>query len=227
VETALHREGFTAERQDRTSELAEIFPGLGEELAEWTITASGDQRTNLQLGYFDRSYEPVTMDVGPVLHLEDAAGGKICALANRAYERDYVDAAALLGRWTPAELIGFARRLDPGLERRDLADAALRLDRMRDDAFTALGLSRQDVATVRERFAEWPRDARLVSRLEVGCPDIGDSAATRHGREEPGHAHGKVSDRQIGSRGETARRPGRQRPAARERGRDDGPEISR
>ena len=33
--------------------------------------------------------------------------------ASRAYERDYLDAAAALGRYSPAELIGFARQLDP------------------------------------------------------------------------------------------------------------------
>jgi hypothetical protein len=56
------------------------------------------------------------MDFGPVLDLEDVAGSKVCALAGRAYSRDYADTAALLGRWTPAELIGLARRLHPGLE---------------------------------------------------------------------------------------------------------------
>jgi len=33
VEAALRREGFAADRQDRTGELAELFPGLGDELA--------------------------------------------------------------------------------------------------------------------------------------------------------------------------------------------------
>jgi Nucleotidyl transferase AbiEii toxin, Type IV TA system len=97
------------------------------------------------------------MDVGPVLDLEDVAGGKVCALAGRAYSRDYVDTAALLGRWTPAELIGFARRLDPGLDSRDLADVASRLDQMPDTAFALFGLSPQAVAGLRERFADWPR----------------------------------------------------------------------
>jgi len=76
VEMALRREGFGVQQKERTSELAEIFPGLGQELADWTVTASGDQRSDLQLAYFDRSREPVTMDVGPVLHLEDAAGAR-------------------------------------------------------------------------------------------------------------------------------------------------------
>ena len=162
VEAALRREGFTAARQDRNAELADLFPGLGDELAEWHVTAPGGQRTELQLAYFDRSHDPVLMDLGPVLDLEDVAGGKVCALAGRAYSRDYVDTAALLARWTPAELIGFARRLDPGLDSRDLAAAASRLDQMPDTAFVPFGLSPQDIATMRERFTSWPRDAADV-----------------------------------------------------------------
>ncbi|MGH8919893.1 MAG: hypothetical protein ACRD0H_16445, partial [Actinomycetes bacterium] len=95
---------------------------------------------------------------------EDVAGSKVCALAGRAYSRDYVDTAALLARWTPAELIGFARRLDPGLDSRDFADVASRLDRMPDRAFVPAGLSPQDIATMRDRFTGWPRDAADVGR---------------------------------------------------------------
>jgi hypothetical protein len=79
--------------------------------------------------------------------------------ASRAYERDYIDTAAALQRYAPDELIGFARRLDPGLTGRDFADPGQRLDRMPDEAFMSFGVSRQDVATLRERFATWPRAA--------------------------------------------------------------------
>jgi hypothetical protein len=162
VEAALRGAGFEAERQDMTVGLAGIFPGMGEELAEWIITAPDGEQMALQLAYFDRARDPVLMDVGPVLDLEDVVGGKVCALASRAYERDYLDTAAALERYTPAELIGMAQRLDPGLEGRDFAEAAQRLDQMPDSAFTAFGLSQRDVTRLRERFAAWPRDAQVA-----------------------------------------------------------------
>ena len=81
--------------------------------------------------------------------------------AGRAYSRDYVDTAALLGRWTPAELIGFARRLDPGLDSRDLADVALRLDQMPDTAFAPFGLSPENP----DQY--WPR---TINRVPVWYP---------------------------------------------------------
>lgn len=143
-----------------TAGLTGIFPGMGEGLAEWIITAPGGEQMALQLAYFDRAREPVVTDVGPVLDLEDVVGGKVCALTSRAYERDYLDTAAALERYSPAELIALAQRLDPGREGRDFAEAAQRLDQMPDRVFTAFGLTEQDVARLRERFAapgRWSR----------------------------------------------------------------------
>mgnify|MGYP003701549857 CR=1 FL=1 len=157
MEAALQEAGFETERQDKTAGLADIFDGMGEGLAEWIITAPGGEQMMLQMAYFDRSRGPVTMDVGPVLDLEDVVGGKVCALASRAYERDYLDTAAALGRYSTDQVIGFAQRLDPGLDDRDFADAGRRLDRMDDEAFARYGLGAHDVTRLRERFKAWPR----------------------------------------------------------------------
>jgi hypothetical protein len=157
VEAALRTAGFEAEREDKTASLAEVFEGIGEGLAEWTVTAPGGEQMMLQMAYFDRSSRPVIMDFGPVLDLEDVIGGKVCALASRAVPRDYVDTAAALQRYTPAELIGLARRLDPGLTDRDFADAGRRLDEVGDGWFASLGLGPGEIAAVRERFEAWPR----------------------------------------------------------------------
>jgi hypothetical protein len=157
VEDALVAAGFQADRRDQSGGLADIFEGMGEGLAEWIITAPGGQQTMLQMAYFDRTRGPVTMDVGPVLDLEDLAGSKVCALASRVEPRDYVDTAAALRRYTPDQLITFARRLDPGLTRRDFADAGRQLDRMPDGVFARYGLGPPDVARLREQFEKWPR----------------------------------------------------------------------
>jgi Nucleotidyl transferase AbiEii toxin, Type IV TA system len=157
VEGALRAAGFEAERRDQAAGLEDVFYGMGEGLAEWVITAPGGEQTMLQMAYFDRTRGPVTMDVGPVLDLEDLAGSKVCALASRVEPRDYVDTAAALQRYSVDQLISFARRLDPGLEARDFADAGTQLDRMPDGLFTRYGLSPEDVARLRHQFAAWPR----------------------------------------------------------------------
>jgi hypothetical protein len=157
VEAALQAAGLEAERQDQTAGLGDIFPGMADGLAEWLITRPGGRQMTLQMAYFDRDHRPVTMDVGPVLDLVDVVGSKVCALASRAEVRDFVDTAAALERFTVDQLIRFARRLDPGLTRRDFADAGQRLDRLSDRVFTRYGLSPEDVTTLRDRLAAWPR----------------------------------------------------------------------
>jgi hypothetical protein len=157
VEAALREAGFGTDRRDKTGDLADIFYGMGEGLAEWIVTAPNGEQMLLQMAYFDRARRPVIMDIGPVLDLEDVVGGKVCALASRVEPRDYVDTAAALGRYSLEQMIGFARRLDPGLTDRDFADAAQRLDRWGDGVFAPFGLSSLNVAVLRERFADWPR----------------------------------------------------------------------
>src|ERR1035441_6896000 len=91
VEASLRAAGFETERQDEAASLADVFEGMGDGLAEWIITAPGGRQMMLQMSYFDRGHQPVIMDIGPVLDLDDVVGGKVCALASRAVERDYVD----------------------------------------------------------------------------------------------------------------------------------------
>jgi hypothetical protein len=157
VESALRRAGFAMARQDETAGLADIFEGMGENLAEWIVTAPDGRQTMLQLSYFDREHEPVRMDLGPVLDLEDLIGQKVCALASRIEVRDYIDTARALREHTAEELIRLARRRDPGLEQRDFAEAGRELDRLTDAQFAQYGLSPDDIAAVRAAFAGWPR----------------------------------------------------------------------
>jgi alkylhydroperoxidase family enzyme len=158
VAAALRAAGYTAERQDEAVGLAEVFEGMGEELAEWIITAPDGREMMLQMAYFDRGHQPVIMEFGPVLDLDDVLGGKVAALASRAAERDYLDVAAALARgYSVAQLTGLAVALDPGLTAEDFADAGQRLDRLGDDRFARYGLDPEDVSRLREQFAAWPR----------------------------------------------------------------------
>jgi hypothetical protein len=186
VEAALRGAGFEAVRQGQAGGLSDMFPDIGEGLAEWIVTAAAGEQMLLQLAYFDRGRRPVVMDIGPVLDLEDAVGGKVCALASRVEPRDYADVAAALGRYSPAELTGFARRLDPGLTGEDFAYAGLVLDQMDDRVFAGIGLSQHQVTTLRERFIAWPRDERTASQE----PRPGNPAQHR-----PGHQQSRATGR--------------------------------
>jgi hypothetical protein len=183
VEAALRGADFEVERLDQDGGLSDMFPDIGEGLAEWVVTAPGGEEMLLQLAYFERDRDPVVMDLGPVLHLEDAVGGKVSALASRAEPRDYADVAAALDRYSMDWLIGLARRLDPGLTGEDLAYAGSHLDRMDDRVFAEIGLSHGEIIGLRDRFTAWPRQARAASQE----PEPGTGAAVWHvpGNEEP------------------------------------------
>lgn len=184
VEAALAAAGLRAERQDEAADLADLFPGLGQGLAEWTVITPGGQQTVLQMAYFDRSRAPVEMEVGPVLALEDVAGGKICALASRVEIRDYADTARMLDLYSPAQLTGFAHRLDPGLTADDFADAAKQLDRMPDEDFSRYGLSKQDVTALRTKFEVWPRTPQSASR-ELAASELPDPGPAQAHQSTP------------------------------------------
>lgn len=118
-----------------------------------------DHAIQLDLGRDWRSREAVTLDVGPVLHLDDAVGAKTTALLGRALPRDFIDVAAALNRYSRRELLELAFNRDRGLRPADAALAVQWLDRLDDDLFAAYELSPGDIAALRARFSDWPRDA--------------------------------------------------------------------
>ncbi len=187
VEAALAAAGLQAERQDDTAGLADLFPGMGQGLAEWIVTTPNGEQTMLQMAYFERSRAPVVMDVGPVLALEDVAGGKVCALASRSKSATTPTPGGCSTAMNPAQLIGFARRLDPGLTAEDFADAGRQLDRMGDEEFSRYGLGQQDVAALRAKFAAWPRTPQAVSG-EVSASEL------RHPGAAPQHRSGPAQE---------------------------------
>jgi predicted nucleotidyltransferase component of viral defense system len=146
------------------------------------------EQTVLQMAYFDRSRAPVVMEIGPVLALEDVAGGKVCALASRVEPRDYADTARMLDRYSPAQLISFARRLDPGLTAQDFADAGTQLDRIADEESFRYRLSQQDVDALRAKFVAWPRTPQAVTREVPGGirpPDAAPEQRSVPQRDDP------------------------------------------
>jgi hypothetical protein len=93
----------------------------------------------LSLSCLPRARQPVIMDVGPVMHLDDLIAWKVVAIINRREVRDYVDTAALLERHGAADLIRMARRVDRGLDDEDIRMVGRILDRMPDWALAEYG----------------------------------------------------------------------------------------
>lgn len=79
-----------------------------------------------------RQLPPVTLDIGLVLHVDDAVGSKVTAMVGRGLPRDFIDFTA----------------------------AAAALDSIPAEAFAPYGLDESAVNALRTRFADWSRDER-------------------------------------------------------------------
>ena len=119
--------------------------------------ARGDETMHVDLARDWRQWPPVQLDIGPVLHIEDAVGSKTAALVARRAPRDFIDVAAALSRYSRADLMRLAFTRDPGLRVLDFTEAARRLDQLTIVDFAEYGLTPAALDDLRSRFAGWPR----------------------------------------------------------------------
>lgn len=163
IEAALAAKGYTVAQVDQFGGLAEAWPEMDNEetgLAEWEVTTpDGETTVQLQAGFFDLFGDPVTIDGIPVVGLDDIAGHKTAAMANRQAARDYVDVAALAGKgYTRERLIELAVERDPGLSAGYFAEAMRHLDQLPDSRLDlVLRDAGRSAGWVRAHFADWPR----------------------------------------------------------------------
>lgn len=159
VTAALTAAGLRVEQVGHDSDLDELIAGMAYQMAELKVFRDPGDHDGLRvsLGFLDRSYPPVVLDIGPVMAVDDLIAWKVAALAGRAEVRDFIDVAVFLADRTPGQLLTAARRVDPALEPEDVAAAAHRLDRTPDRAFLPYGVDAAGVAAIRTRFATWPR----------------------------------------------------------------------
>jgi len=102
----------------------------GETFARLIVTDPLDgQEEKVELSADWRAHEPVQLDVGPVLHPDDAVANKVCALFGRALPRDFldVDATLMSGKYTRA-VARTRRRGRPWVRPADLRRRARRAD---------------------------------------------------------------------------------------------------
>ncbi|GAA1022022.1 hypothetical protein Aple_084050 [Acrocarpospora pleiomorpha] len=116
-----------------------------------------DRASKVELAADLRSHPPVTMDIGPVIHLDDVAGGKVEALFTRAEVRDFIDINAFLssGRFTRERLLQLAASRDLGFDRTVFAQMLSALDLYPDSEFLAYGLTETEIHLLRSQFNSW------------------------------------------------------------------------
>lgn len=128
-----------------------------------TVADSSGQQSKVELVADVRLRDPVRMGIGPVLHPDDVAAGKVEALFSRAECRDYIDIDALLrsGQYTHEKLLSLAEQRDAGFDREVFAHMLTGVDRFPDAEFARYGVSADHAQAVRTTMHEW--HARLAS----------------------------------------------------------------
>jgi hypothetical protein len=124
-----------------------------------TDPAAGNSAV-MELAVDWRANEPVRLDIGPVLHPDDAVASKMSALFGRAMARDFIDIDAVIasGRYGRPDLLRLSEERDSGFSIVTFADALGAMRRLDDAEFAAYGLSPTEIAAMRQRFAEWRED---------------------------------------------------------------------
>lgn len=143
---ALRSNGYTVELARRTEQFARLH-----------VRTQADQQVDVDMGMDWREAEPVTLDVGPVLSIQDAIGNKVSALYSRAEARDFfdVDAIRTSGHYTDAQLIEAATERDPGFEASMFATQLKRVNRLTVDDLKEYGVDDTELDAIKERLNAW------------------------------------------------------------------------
>jgi hypothetical protein len=122
-------------------------------------TAKGEQ-VDIDMGMDWREAEPVTMEIGPVLSIQDAIGNKVAALYSRAEARDFfdVDAIRASSHYSDNELIAAAIERDPGFEIPRFASQLRRVDRLTHDDLREYGVTNAELSNIKTRITNWAND---------------------------------------------------------------------
>lgn len=114
-------------------------------------------RGRVELGVDWRAYPPAQLEIGPVLHADDAVANKVCALFGRGAVRDYIDVDGIMrsGRYAMPRLLQLAAEHDPGFRPDMFADALLAVRRLPHSAFAAYDMSLDEAEALVGRIVSY------------------------------------------------------------------------
>jgi Nucleotidyl transferase AbiEii toxin, Type IV TA system len=119
--------------------------------------------TAVDLARDTRTRPAVQLEVGPVLHLDDAIGAKVGAVYGRAAAKDFLDVREALrsGRFSRGRLLelGDAREVVP-MDREIFAAQLDSVQRIDDREFARYGARPEQIAELRSEMAAWSAEIR-------------------------------------------------------------------
>lgn len=146
VETAWRDAGLDVVARSRASRYAQFL-----------VSPGGGAWTEVDLAVDWRAKDPVRLEVGPVLDLEDAIANKVSALYGRSAARDFLDVDAIRssGRYTDEQLLLISEDRDPGFDRQLFARQLRQVGRIESGEVAVYGVAAQQWDRVQDRTLEW------------------------------------------------------------------------
>lgn len=139
-------------------------PRQSESFTRMVVSSRLGLQTELDLGIDWREREPVTLEIGPVLAVEDAVSNKIAALYSRGETRDFLDVDSIResGRYTDRELLEMAAASDPGFDESMFAERLKMADRIEPFEVAGYGVNTAELAAVKSRCKDWAQNIKRV-----------------------------------------------------------------
>lgn len=127
------------------------------QFARLSVRGAHQFHVDIDLGVDCGEREPVHLEIGPVLSLEDAVGNKVSALYSRGEPRAYLDVDAIrsFGAFTDDELITTAAKRDAGFELGMFAQQLAAARRLQPAQVARYGIPAEELATIKGRFQQW------------------------------------------------------------------------
>jgi Nucleotidyl transferase AbiEii toxin, Type IV TA system len=113
-----------------------------------------------------RLHPRVVLGIGPVLHPDDLAADKMLALWGRARPRDFLDVAALRGRYPAERLLELAAAKDSGFSVATFLDALRAIARLGPADWAEDGILQEAAARMRSEFDQWRSELEERRRRE-------------------------------------------------------------
>lgn len=134
----------------------------GPQFAHIALTDADDRTTEIDMGRDYRSQPPVEMDVGPVLDVNDAVGGKLRGIYDRTEAKDFLDVQdAMDSGWSRERLLAAGDALErDGFDRSFFADQLDAVNRLSNEDFATYGASPERIDAVRTTMTNWAAEVR-------------------------------------------------------------------
>lgn len=125
--------------------------------ARFAVADEQGDMARVELGCDWRARPPAVLEIGPVLHPDDAVANKVTTLFGRPAPRDYLDVNAALasGRYSGGRLLQLAAEHDAGFDPGYFAQALRAVDRWPDREYEAYRFDGGPVEDMRRRLRAW------------------------------------------------------------------------